>query len=336
VEAIEQDPGRPSLEAAKLRALMARRDGPGLVLVGVQGTAFVAGLTVATIFPGEPFGWVALAVASLGLLGAFPAMHEAGHSTAFAKPILNELVVTVCAFLMLQAPSFFREFHWQHHRKTQDREHDPEIAAAPALLDGWPTNPATYLALISGQMLLFGKAMFTVACSLLPNAAAWDKAFPFIRENKRSRVAWESRVTMLLWATVLVLGLRYIDGFAFALLAWPISHLLLGLYLLAEHTGLPNDGTQLHRTRTIISNEPLRWWMWQMPLHGAHHAFPATPFHAIPQLHAEIEPSLEHIASGYLAVHKTAIRHAFRLAGHRKSRFASTRNDFSDVHEHRK
>ena len=80
------------------------------------------------MYAGQPVGWLALAIASLALLGAFPAMHEAGHSTAFANPRLNDIVVTVGAFLMLQAPSFFREFHWQHHRKTQDPKLDPEIA----------------------------------------------------------------------------------------------------------------------------------------------------------------------------------------------------------------
>ena len=50
-----------------------------------------------------------------------------------------------------------------------------------------------------------------------------------------------------------------------------------------------------------------------MPLHGAHHAFPAVPFHAVPQLHAAIEPSLENVAPSYVSVHKTALRHAFRL-----------------------
>lgn len=313
MEAIEQDPGRPSIEATKLRELMARRDEPGLVLVAAQSLLLVEGLIAATLYAGQPVGWLALAIASLALLGAFPAMHEAGHSTAFAKPIFNEIVVTVGAFLMLQAPTFFREFHWQHHRKTQDPKHDPEIAGAPAILDGWPTNPFTYLALVSGQMLLIGKAGFTIACALMPNAAAWDKAFPFIRESKRSRIAWESRITVLVWAAVLVLGFSFIDGFWFALLAWPLSHLLLGLYLLAEHTGLPHDGSQLHRTRTVISNATLRWWMWNMPLHGAHHAFPAVPFHAVPQLHATVEPSLEHVAPSYTAVHKTALRHAFRL-----------------------
>ena len=315
MEAIEQDPGRPVIERAKLESLMARRDGPGLVLVIVQGALLVAGLAGAAMFAGAPIGWVALIVASLALLGAFPAMHEAGHSTAFARSGLNAAVVTVGAFLMLQAPSFFREFHWQHHRKTQDAKLDPEIAGAPALLDGWPTNPVTYLVLVSGQLLLVGKALFTIACSVMPTAGAWERAFPFIREGKRSRIAWESRATVLVWAVFLAAGFRYVDGLSFALLAWPISHLLLGLYLLAEHTGLPNDGSQLHRTRTIISNAPLRWWMWNMPLHGAHHAFPAIPFHAVPQVHAEIEPSLEHVSSGYLAVHITALRHAFRF-GH--------------------
>ena len=46
----------------------------------------------------------------------------------------------------------------------------------------------------------------------------------------------------------------------------------------------------------------MRWLMWNMSWHTAHHAFPGVPFHALPALHREIETGLGRpvIVRGYL------------------------------------
>jgi len=239
-------------------------------------------------------------------------LHEAGHRTAFASAAANEVGVWLGAVMMLQAPSFFREFHWEHHRSTQDPERDPEISGAPDLLDGFPTNPVTYLFLASGQFLMVGKFGFTVVCALLP-ASIWSAAFPFIRRNRRSRVQWESRLVLALILGSVAFGWILVPGFGVILLAWPISHLLLGLYLMAEHTGLPNSGDQLDRTRTVESNALLRWIMWNMPYHSEHHAHPGIPYHALPALHEKLKPNLRHTSPGYFRFHLDAAARAARL-----------------------
>ena len=112
-------------------------------------------------------------------------------------------------------------------------------------------------------------------------------------------------------AAVVVGGHLYVPNFLMLLLAWPIAHVVLGFYLMAEHTGLPSTGTQPHRTRTIETNAFVRWMMWNMPYHAEHHAHPAVPFHAVPTLHESMGPGLEHTASGYLAFHAEAIARMF-------------------------
>ena len=96
------------------------------------------------------------------------------------------------------------------------------------------------------------------------------------------------------------------------MLAWPIAHVLLGLFLMPEHTGLPNTGTQIERTRTIRSNALVRWWMWNMPYHAEHHAHPAVPFHALGQLHLRLALKLVNVTPGYLAFHREALTRAAR------------------------
>jgi fatty acid desaturase len=294
-------------EAASPRALMARRDGPAALHFAFQTVLFAgsAALTVALAGRGDP-AWV-VAVCAVALLAFFPSLHESGHQTAFATPALNEATAFVSAFLMLQAPSFFRSFHWEHHRETQDPERDPEISGAPDLVDDWPRHWATYAFVTSGQALMVGKAGFTLACALLPSAV-WRRLFPFVRDREARRVAWESRAVALGWAVVLGVGLTRIDGFAALLWAWPLAHLLLGFYLMPEHTGLPHEGTQLERTRTVISNGLVRWWMWNMPYHAEHHAHPGVPYHAVPMLHERMRDQLVHVSPGYAAFHREALQ----------------------------
>ncbi|MBA2665234.1 MAG: fatty acid desaturase [Bradymonadaceae bacterium] len=87
------------------------------------------------------------------------------------------------------------------------------------------------------------------------------------------------------------------------------------LYIITEHTGLPHEGSQLERTRTVRSNALVRWWMWNMVYHAEHHAYPAVPFHQAPRLHAILEPRLQNVSRGYLAFHAEALRRAFGAKG---------------------
>ncbi len=275
-------------------------------------TVASAAATISLAAADDPLRWLAVSALGVCVLSFFPLLHEAGHSTAFASRRANEAGVWLGALFMLQAPSFFREFHWEHHRSTQDRESDPEISGAPALLDGYPRDPITYAFLACGQFLMVGKLGFTLACGLLPRGV-WGALFPFIREDRRRRVAWESRLALLVFGGVASSCVFFVPGGPFALLAWPIAHLLLGFYLMPEHTGLPNDGTQVHRTRTVLTPEWVRRVMWNMPYHAEHHAYPGVPYHALPALHARMAPDLEHVSPGYVAFHGDALLRAFRI-----------------------
>ncbi len=299
-----------------LRSLMARRDAPGLWLFGVQAIAFAV-LAVATVqlgAAGHPLRWIAVAACGLVLLMFFASMHEAGHGTAFATPWLNRAVTWVSAVLMLQSPTFFREFHFEHHRRTSDPHGDPEISGAPGILGPWPSNPLLYLALASGQHLMVGKALFTLSCAVLPRRVLFERLYPFVRPAQRDTVVRESRLVTLLLVAACWFGLREIAGFPWLLLAWPVAHLGLGIFVMPEHTGLDRTGSQFHRTRSTTGNALVRRAMWNMPYHAEHHAFPAVPFHAAPELSRRVEEQLENRSSGYLAFHLATLRRTFGRA----------------------
>jgi len=308
--------GRSELSApnpATLRRLGARRNGPALLRGLIQLIAFglLAAATARLGAQGHPLVWLAATLCGLAVISFFPLMHETGHGTAFATPGLNRACTWIGALFMLQTPTFFREFHLAHHRWTQDPELDPEIASLPSLLDGFPSHPAGYLFVASGQPLMIGKFGFTLICALLPHRI-WKHFFPFVPEEKKRRVAWESRLAACLLAGSAWLGVENVPGFAWVLLAWPIAHLGLGLYLMSEHTGLGHEGSQFQRTRSTRSNAAIRWLMWNMPYHAEHHAFPGIPFHALPELHDHCEPKPPHTAPGYAAFQREAIRQSLQ------------------------
>ncbi|MDE0885494.1 MAG: fatty acid desaturase [Myxococcota bacterium] len=288
---------------------MAKKNGPGLARATVTVVTFaLSGWAAAHLCNQQSLAaWLALALCATALVGFFPLMHETGHRTAFASDFANSAGTWLGALAMLQSPSFFREMHLAHHRWTQDPGRDPELSSSPELLKGWPGNPMSYLLRISGQPLMLGKLAFTLVCAFFPYSL-WHPLFPFIGEDKRRRVAWESRLYSLLIVGGGGLGLVTVPGFAFFLLAWPLAHLGLGFYLMAEHTGMANQGSQLERTRTFLVHPSLGWLMWNMAYHAEHHAYPAIPFHALPSLHQRMEPGELASAESLMAFHREAIR----------------------------
>jgi fatty acid desaturase len=308
---MEESPvGSRSLSRDERKRLMTKRDGPGLVTFTLQMTALVlfSLLTLRLAADGNPLRFASVLLAGLAMLTFFASMHESGHGTAFATPWLNRAALWISAPIMLQSPTFFREFHFEHHRSTSDPHKDPEVSGLPNVLGEWPGNPFFYLGEASGQHLLAGKAAFTLACALVPFDAMFDRFFPFLRRSLRRRVAWESRLVVVLYILGLWVGWTRVAGFPTLLLAWPIAHLGLGLFVLPEHTGLPRTGTQIHRTRTTITYALLRRTMWNMSYHAEHHACPSVPFHGAPELHRILGPELEHVSAGYLAFHAEALR----------------------------
>ena len=298
------------LSREDLKRLMAKSDGPALSLFSVQLLSFAV-LSLATISLAaahSPLRWLGVVATGLVLLMFFASMHEAGHGTAFASPGLNRIVSWISAVLMLQSPTFFREFHFEHHRRTSDPEGDPEISGAPSYLAPWPGNPLRYVAQAAGQHLMVGKAVFTIVAALLPpDSELFTWLFPYVRTPFRRDCVRECRIVTLLWIAALWFGSSLVPGFAFWLLAWPIGHLALGLFVMPEHTGLGSQGTQLHRTRSMRSNALVQRAMWHMSWHAEHHGYPAVPFHALPELHRRLEPELENTIPGYLAFHAEAL-----------------------------
>jgi len=298
------------LEASVLAPLMQRSDGPALGRFALQYGLFVG----ATVLLCQRTGWgqvAGIAGVAWSVPSLFAITHESGHLTAFRTQALNHVANWLAGTPIYYIPTGFRSFHFAHHRHTHDPERDPEIVlfgrATPVIID----SPLYYLSYMSGLPLI-GLKMAIVGASAVGSGPVWQHFLPYVPERWQARQRREGRISLLLHGLVLALALRYRPT---ALRNWAMAqtlgHALLSLYLISEHQGLPHTGSILERTRTTLTHPLIRWQMWNMPYHAEHHAYPAVPWHALPQLHAHLTPSA--ISSGYGAFHQQVI-HGFSEA----------------------
>jgi hypothetical protein len=74
--------------------------------------------------------WAVPLTVLLGYMLAFlfNALHESAHQTAFCTRRYNHVLGHLSGLVILLPYEYYRAFHWDHHRYTQDPEKDPELA----------------------------------------------------------------------------------------------------------------------------------------------------------------------------------------------------------------
>jgi fatty acid desaturase len=85
--------------------------------------------------------------------------------------------------------------------------------------------------------------------------------------------------------------------------AW--VHVLTGL---TQHGGLAENVLD-HRlnSRTVYMNPVLRFIYWNMNYHIEHHMFPMVPYHALPELHKDLQPYMPRPSSGIIDAYREII-----------------------------
>jgi fatty acid desaturase len=292
--------GRPDgspqpLTAEVVRALSRRSDEAGLARAAAHIGALGLGGGLIALAPGG--AWLVVAMALHGVIVAtlFGPLHEGVHYTAFRTRWLNQAVAWVAGAAILYNADHYRQYHYAHHRYTQDPARDPE------LIRGKPRTLFAYLYRVSSVPYWIDRG-----------AARWQiaradfSAMPYVPAPQRARVVRSVRAQLGLYAAIaLAAGLV---GSAAPLVYWLIPGLIgqpvLRLWLLAEHTGCTEDSNGLTNTRTTLTVWPVRLLMWNLPFHAEHHLYPSIPFHALPAAHGLIRDRLGFVADGYIRVHR--------------------------------
>ena len=278
------------LRAGELKALAVRSDAKALPwLAGHLGTLAFTGALVWML---RDSLWVVPALVAHGyvLSFLFCPFHEAAHVTAFRSRWLNQAVGHFAGFTLLLPFGYYRQFHWDHHRYTQDPERDPELAVPK------PRNAAEYVWHVCGMQNWQRRIS-----NSLEHALAGRAPQPWIQESNRRGIVLEARLYLLAYALALAASVA-LESWALVwlwILPGMIGQFFIRNYLLAEHTGCALKSDMLEMTRTIHTNPCVRFFAWNMPYHTEHHAYPAVPFHALPALHARMQPLLGHETRGY-------------------------------------
>ncbi|MEM9138470.1 MAG: fatty acid desaturase [Pseudomonadota bacterium] len=268
--------------------LCRRSDRAGLVQAGLHLGLIIAG--GAYVAWGLPLWGLVLVAQGILVTFLFTALHETIHRTAFAARWLNDAMAWIAGFAVFLPPDYFRYFHLAHHRHTHDPERDPELAG------GKPDTPWRL------AIYLTGVPEFLDRPRLILRNALWQNPAPWIPEGGKAKVQGEARVYAVVYA-VLALGSVAL-GTDLLLWVWILPLLaggpFLRVYLLAEHSLCPHVSNMFENTRTTFTGWLVRMIAWNMPYHAEHHAFPAVPFHKLPDFHARARAHLRETETGYV------------------------------------
>jgi fatty acid desaturase len=280
----------------RLRALSRKSDLRG----AIQAASHVGAIAAATagliwLAPAAPWTLFPLFLAQGILINClYAGQHELSHWTAFRTRAVNDIVGQAFGFATLNPFLTDRLLHFAHHRATHDPTRDPE------LLGVGDYTLTSYVLDFSGVSFWWRRVTGIVRTAM---GRGLQPAY-WLSARERRIVVAEARIHMILWATIAAASAVFHSSAALSLWVGPMlaTKWFHQLQNTGEHTGLPHDPDILRNTRTLTGPAPMRWLMWNMSWHTAHHCFPGVPFHALPALHGEITSSLRRTVPtcGYL------------------------------------
>ncbi len=268
-----------------LKELMQRHDGPAL-----RDTALWLSLLGASGALGWQFwgSWAAVpCFAAYGILygsASDSRWHECGHGTAFRSPWLNSVVYHIACFMILREPTVWRWSHARHHTDTIIVGRDPEIAVP---------RPPSFLALTLDLFALKSGAIALRKLALHAAGRLTPDEMTFIPETEWPMVHRIARVYAAIFGAVIgacIIANSLLPAMLIGLPSFYGAFFVL-FFGMTQHAGLAEDVLD-HRlnTRTVYMNPVFRFLYWNMNYHVEHHMFPMVPYHALPRLHAAIEP----------------------------------------------
>lgn len=302
------------LPTASLKLLLARTNGESLARFAIQYSLLVISAVIIVIDPAatsHSYVWRAIAgfVFGLMVMSMFALGHETVHRSAFKSSTMNEVVCWLTCLPIYYVPEIFRQFHFAHHRHTHQPGLDPEISMGGKPIASVTSSVPLYLLWLTGLPVLFYKVAVMVAASFGHGRLAWQLLMPYVPERAKRRVRWESRAALCFHLGYVYAAWQWLPGLWNLLWAQWLGHAMLAVYLTTEHNGLPHAGSAIDRTRTMLTNRMIKFLMWNMPYHAEHHAYPAVPWHALPDLHKQIQAELKHTESSYVRFHGRVLSH---------------------------
>jgi fatty acid desaturase len=255
-----------------------RSDAKGAIQAASHLAAIAAATTAAAMLPSLRLPLLIIQGILVNCL--YAGQHELSHWTVFRTRRLNDIVGQAFGFATLNPFYADRWAHFSHHRATHDPARDPEILGLP------PYTLRTYV-----LELLAISFWYSRIRTILRHATArrLDREY-WLSASEAAVVRREARITVALWIAIALasLALRSTAALVYWLLPLLLTKWFHQLQNLGEHTGLAHQPDTFRNTRTLQGPAWMRWLLWNMSYHTAHHCFPGIPFHALPNLHRAI------------------------------------------------
>jgi fatty acid desaturase len=298
----------------ELKRLMRRSNRPAVSRL--IGLAILLGFTGFCVSQAMETAWIWLAMFFHGIVivHLFSLQHECVHYTVFRTRWLNDVVGSLCGWIIVVPNRFFRYEHCNHHTYTNLKSKDPELIELPRSL--WQ-----YIFYLSSWPYWKGKILELVRHV---GGRISDVEAAFVPREEWATIILEARIMSL--GYLVIVGMCTYSGWWAPLWYWWLP-LLLGEPVMrairvTEHVGRPNVDDLRANTRTCLVSAPLRFLCWNMNFHAEHHYASSVPFHALPELHRKLAQQVMVEPHGYLGAHIDIIRQI--IAGRSVSRSSAS------------
>lgn len=213
----------------------------------------------------------------------YAGVHELSHNTVFKTRTLNMVFGRMFTFILLMGRDQDKFEHFQHHRHTQDIDLDAEIVG------GKPFTLPSYI-LYMLAITYWPKRIGEVLRLAMGQTHLW----PWLSGPQFKTVHKEARLMLLGYGIIAMISVALSS--AAALKFWLLPMLAMkgfqNLQNTAEHLGMPHTQDIVMNTRTVCAHPIMRWLLWNMPYHTAHHSYPMVPFFQLDELHEAVVKSL--------------------------------------------
>lgn len=293
----EYTAGQRPITPLQLRELSGKSNAPAFARVLLQYLLIaVTGAAIWQVKTQVGGLWALPLVVLQGFLVSFQFMlvHETAHRTAFRSRWPNLVFGHISGAAIILPYEYYTQFHWDHHRYTQDTAQDPELVFRDP-----PRSLPMLVFAFSGITQVFKRLAL-----ILRHAITGRVTVPWVPEAKHAQIVAEARLYILAYLALAAVSVALHSTLLLWVWVGPIlaGQLMLRPYLLSEHTGCGHTRSAFENTRTTYTNALMRWFTWNMPYHAEHHAYPSVPFHALPALNRLVDDRIQHKGDGYRKV----------------------------------
>lgn len=275
-----------------LKRLRQRSDRPGLIfLLAHIATLLATGWLMAWTMA-EIWFFPLLFLHGVVIVHLFAPFHESTHGTAFRSRWLNRSTAWATGLALQLPPTHFTLEHAAHHKYTQDPVRDPERIPEAYSISGylWFATAIPYFRGNIVNLINHARGHFT------------EMEQSFIPPNSFAKVQREAWIIGAVYLAIAIASIL-LESWA-AVIYWLLPRLLgepvMRIIRMSEHGACPLIPDMLKNTRTVVTWAPIRWLNWNNAHHAEHHAMPAIPFHALPELHLHLKSHIDEVRPGYI------------------------------------